>query len=361
MRRPTRSILSAIGIALAVGSALALLALGEGIERSVNQAFDERGSQLIVARRGATDLFSDLIAGALAPRIAATAGVAEVTSELAVFTTTGQRRHMVVLGWEPQGFVWRAMPLAAGRKPIAGAEREVVVGEAVSEALSKRVGDTVELFDETFTIVGISAYRSVLNRGLIIMPLAKLQELAFREGQVTGFSVRLDAGIGRDELPALKARIAAAGPFMVSETRDMMAGDRNIEVLKAISLAVSAVALGIGMLGVLNTILISVQERTREIGIIAALGWSGREIVALVLVEGIVLSVAGTFAGLVLGLLTTQLFAYIPAIGSFIAFEAKPLQIVGVTILALAGSLLGALYPAWRALGVDPAEALRRL
>lgn len=360
-RRPTRSMLSIIGIALAVGAAIALLALSAGIQRSVEEGFDERGSQLAVLRRGATSVFGDLLPESLLKPIAQTPGVGAASPELAVFSTTAQQRSVVVLGWPIDSFVWANMPIKSGRKPAAGEVRSVVLGDALAESLGLKSGETFEIFEEVFQITGIAGYRSVMNRSLVIMPLAELQELTFRPGQVTGFTVRMDGHSSITKLEELKARLETVGPVMVSETRDMLSSDRNVKILNGISLAISIVAMGIGLLGVLNTMLISVQERTREIGIIAALGWPRLYVVGLILIEGAVLGAFGSFAGLSIGMAATRLFSFLPAIGDYITFTPSVPQLAAVSFLALAFSIVGALYPALRAVSIDPGKALRRL
>jgi putative ABC transport system permease protein len=362
LRRPARTGLSVLGIALAVGAAVALLALGGGITRSVDQAFDERGATLAILQRGASDVFGGFLAEDLQGRIGAAPGVAGVTGELIAFTTSEARRHVLVVGWSSGSFAWAHLPLRAGRPPRPDETRSVVLGDTVADALGKSVGDTVELFDETFVIVGISAYRSVMNRGLAIMPLAVLQELTFRPRQVTGFSVRLAPSLrGREPVERLKLELGRLGPVVVSETRDIMADDRNVRVLDAIASVISTIALALGVLGVLNTMLITVQERTREIGILAAIGWAPAGLMGLVLLEGVLLGLAGCVGGVILGVASTRFFGLVPAVGSYISFTPEAPQVAAVAGAALVLSLVGGLYPAWRAIRIEPLQALRHM
>jgi putative ABC transport system permease protein len=115
-----------------------------------------------------------------------------------------------------------------------------------------------------------------------------------------------------------------------------------------------------GVINILNTLLMAIQERTREIGIVAAIGWSDRRIMASIVIEGLIMSVIGCAIGIVLGYLTSFFFAAIPQIGSIIAFKPSIGLIAPTVIAALILCAIGSLYPAWRATRMTPAEALQR-
>jgi putative ABC transport system permease protein len=360
LRRPLRSSLSIIGVALAVGSAIALMALGQGITRTVDASADERGTNLVVMQRGATDIFSGSLPVRLGGILAGVPGVAGVAPELLVFGTAEQRHHVLVTGWSPESFFWRDMPLIAGKRPDTAQRRSIVIGDTLAAALGRSVGDTVELFDEAFTIAGISGFRSVLNRSLVILPLEELQELTFKPGQVTVFGVKLAPAAAPDIQTNIRQAAEQAAQVAVVETAQIMASDRNLRVLNAISFAVVIVALASAVVGILNVMLMSLQEKTREIAILAAIGWPRRMIMSLILLEGLALGFAGCALGALLGIAASKFFDFVPTIGRYIAFEPEFTQIALVAGLALILSAVGSLYPAWRALAVEPAEALRR-
>ncbi len=356
LRRPARTLLTVLTIALAIGTAVGLLALGRGITDSVARGLEESGAGLMVAQRGATEIISARLPEAFAPRLAAVPGVAAVSAELYAFATVGAGRQVLLVGWSAGSPAWAAAPLAAGRLPAAG-EHALLLGDALAESLDLGLGSRLEVFEESFEVVGITRFATAMNRGLGIMPLATLQAAALREGQVTAFSVRLAAGADRE---AVREAIAAALPVSVSDTREMLAGDRNVGVLRAISRAVSVVALVMGGLSLLSTLLMSVQERTREIGMVAAMGWSDRRIVTLIGLEGLLLGLAGCAGGVAVGLAASMLFDAIPAIGDFVAFTPAAGDLVLPMLAALPVCVLGAAYPAWRAVRMMPADALRR-
>lgn len=358
-RRPMRSTLSIVGIALAVGSAIALMALSHSIEQSTQESLAERGADFTVTQRGASDMFGGFVPEELEGRLRSIPGVARVAGELIMFAPSGDRQ-VLVAGWSPRSYFWAGVPLREGRLPEAGERRVAVIGDALAEALAKPVGDDIDISGEKFRIVGITKYASILNRGLTIVPLADLQEVAFRQGQVTVFHIGVAHGLAGADISRIKQTIETLGRVTVSMTGDLVRNDRNVAVLKAVSLAVSIIALAMGAMNVLNTMLMTIQERTREIGIVAALGWSEKRIMVSIVLEGLMMGAVGCVLGVVLGYLASFLFAAIPTIGRYLSFTPTAALIVPTVLAAVALCALGSLYSAWRATRLTPAQALQR-
>lgn len=199
LRRPARTALTILGIALAIGTAVALLALGRGVTESLSQSFDERGTELIVAPRHIVDVTAMRLPEEMGEVLAAIDGVTDVTAELFAFTSTSAGQHVLVTGWPGGARDWTSVPIASGRLPEAG-PREVLLGDVIAETLGARTGDRVELFDEEFLVSGITGYATAMNRGMAIVHLPVLQEAAFREGQVSYFfrDARTGTEFGRE-------------------------------------------------------------------------------------------------------------------------------------------------------------------
>lgn len=362
MRRPTRTFLTILGIALAIGTAVALLALGRGITDSLSQSFGERGRSLVVAPHNIVDVTAMRLPQEMGAALAAIEGVAAVTGELFAFTNTESGQHVLVTGWESDSDDWGDVPIAAGRLPDRDA-LEIMLGDVIAATLGASTGDRVTLFDDEYLVSGISAYDTAMNRGMGIMHLPLLQEAAFREGQVSYFSVRLEPGLGPLEVASVRQAIAASLPVIVSdmqELADQLQRDRNIAVLQAVSNAISVVALVMGALNLLATLLLSVQERTREIGMLTSIGWSDGRVVSLIMVEGLFIGLAGCTGGVVIGMAAGTLFDAIPALGDIIAFTPRLSDLLLPLLFAIPLCIVGSAYPAWRAVRMLPAEALRQ-
>lgn len=359
-RRPTRTGLSIVGIALAVGSALALVALSYAIQDSTRESLDEHGADLAVTQRGAPDIFGGFLAEDIEEKIAAVPGVARVAGELVLFAPSENDRHVLASGWRENSAFWSKVPIREGRRPNAGESQVALLGDALAEATGKKIGDEIEILGVSLQVIGITNYASVVNRSLLIMPLADLQEATYRKGQVTIFHVTVRSGASPAEIERVKDDIAGLGRLSVSMTSEVLAKDRNFQTMNAVSHTISVIAMVMAVMNVLNTLLMTIQERTREIGIVTAIGWSDRLIMSSIVIEGLVMCAVGCAAGIMLGFLASFLFHFVPTIGEYIQFKPTLGLIVPTVAAAFVLCAIGALYPAWRAIHMNPAEALGR-
>jgi putative ABC transport system permease protein len=358
-RRPVRTGLSILGIGLAVGGALALIALSRSIQDSSREAINELGDDFVVTQKGAADIFGGFIPESTIERVAAIPGVARVAGELFMFAPSTEGQSVLTLGWPDTSYLWQKVPLREGRLPAAGERHVAVLGDSAAAALGKKLDDDLTLVGETFRIVGISGYTTVINRGLVLVPLIDLQEASYRRRQVTVIHVNVERGAAAPG--RVRAAIEALGNVTVATANEMLKNDRNLAILDAVSLAISIIAVAMGALSVLSALVMAVQERTREIGIFAAIGWSNSRIMGSIVIEGMLMCTIGCVLGVLLSFLAAFAFPRIPAIGNLISFKPSIALIAPILGAAFGLCLLGSLIPAWRAIRMVPAEALRRM
>lgn len=359
-RRPGRSLFTLLGVAIALASFVTLAGLARGIERAARDSLDERGIHLLVVKRGTVEFFAAILPQALGERIAALPGVAEVSPELANLLSVGEDGHALVAGWPESSFQWSGLRLLRGRLPAPG-ERAVVLGEALAEALHAEPGDRVEINLEPFPVAGIAGFGSTLNRGMAILPLPELQRLIGRAGQVTLFQLRLHRPGDHAAEAAIRAGVQAMRPDLSVVTSDeVLRSNRSVAMLGALADALSLAALALAALSVLNTLAMAVEERGREIGVLAAIGWSRGRILRLVLGEGMLLAAGGGMLGAGLGLLAMALLNRLLLVQGGTHVSASLATLVTAFGAALLVGALGALWPAWRATRISPAAAMRR-
>ena len=191
------------------------------------------------------------------------------------------------------------------------------------------------------------------------MPLETLQKMMGREGQVTGFLIQAKASDTRS-IAELRRRIESTiSGVAATPARDHVQGDTQIRLARAMAWTTAAVALFLGSVGMLNTMLMSIFERTREIGILRAVGWRRRRVLALVMGEALVIALIGTVLGRLLAVIGLRALTLAPTARGFINPNLPP-EVLGIALAMGVGlSLLGGLYPAARAAALEPTEALR--
>jgi putative ABC transport system permease protein len=267
---------------------------------------------------------------------------------------------VLAAGWAQGSFFWDNVPLEEGRLPHKDERKVALVGIDLARAMQKRAGDSIGLLGERFNIVGITRFNSIINRNIVVVPLADLQELTFRPNVVTFLSVKLDHPQNQAEFERVTKAIEAIGGLTASRSENVMRNDTMLGLLRAVSRSMAWVALLMGILMVLNTLLMAVLERTREIGILSAIGWSTERITGAIVIEGFILSAIGSAAGVVVGVAGSHLLSAIPAIGRFVTVSPTVPLVATTALAAIALGVLGSFYPAWLATRQSPATALGR-
>ena len=359
-RRRARSILTILGVAFAVGSFITLYGLSRSVHENVERSFDEHGTDLTVKRRGIAEPFGGTIPEELIPEIAKIPGVEDVAGQLLTFAATDNDDNVLASGWSPDSFYWTTAPLKAGRLPNPDESRVALIGSEIARTLDKKIGDEVTLLGEKFKIVGLTDFHSIINRNQVIVKLADLQELTFRTGAVTFLSIKLKNPGDEAEADRVSQAIEALDKLTASPSEGMLRNDSLFGLLTAVSTSMAWVALFMGVLMVLNTLLMAVLERTREIGILSAIGWSKERIMLALIIEGFILSAFGALVGIALGMAGSKFLSAIPAIGRYVAVEPTVPLIVVTAFAAMVLGILGSFYPAWVATRASPAAALER-
>jgi putative ABC transport system permease protein len=357
---PMRSILSAAGIGAALAGLLALVGFSRGVDRAMVMTMEDRGTDIVAVKKGSVEILTAVLDENLAVRIRSVPGVVNVMSSIGdmVDLESGEMTYMA--GWSEEGGFWSTLAVTAGKRPDPGDNGSVVLGQALAEALGKKPGDRIELSGQSFRIAGISKQASVIDDRSVMMPLPALQLLLGREGKVSGFHIRIDHPENPSRLAEVRGRLAETfSEVAFVESSEMVNHTAITNLLRAMAWASSTIALVMAFVIILNTLLIAVTERTREIGVLAAIGWKPSRVIVMIVMEGVLMAAAGAVLGVGAGLLGLKLMMMHPQIGGFLQPEVTPVLVLQAVALVLAVGALGGLYPAWRATRMRPMELLR--
>lgn len=366
LRRPLRSSLTVAGLAVAVCAVVALVGFARGYEDSIRQSYRQRRVDLMVLRAGSVQKFSSVLDERLAAAIRQLPGVREVSPVLVDVVSFDEHDLIGVplLGITPRSGVLSDVRLLAGCAlgETAGGKppRQVMLGRALAPALGASVGQTVELLEgEPFEVVGIFESTDLAENGAAMIPLAELQRLLDRQGRVTYFLVGCERN-DRASIEPIARRIEALAPGLAALPAGQYV-DSAVEVRMAQATAwlTSTIALGIGAIGMVNTMMTSVFERTREIAVLRALGWRRRRVVRMVLMESAAMALLGALLGTAAALLLVASVAALPGAASMVPRRISPDVIAQGFAVALGVALIGGIYPAWRAARLMPTEGLR--
>jgi putative ABC transport system permease protein len=275
---------------------------------------------------------------------------------------------VMMLGWPPENSGYDGHKTVAGRRLVAGDKGKAMLGATLAQNLDKGVGDAITLQGEAYEVVGVYQSFVVFENGAVIVPLEEAQRMAGREGRVTGFSVYVNKSADNPAADVEAVRRHVLGMtdsrgkparLLAEPTRDYVDTLSQVKVTRALVWMVSAIALVIGVISMLNTMVMSVLERTQEIGILRAVGWPRGRVVRMVLGEAVALGVAAAVLGTAGAVLGIHALTRFPQVSGFIEPGIAPVVIVqGLGIAALIG-LIGGAYPAIRAARLLPTEAIR--
>ena len=353
-RRRTRSGLTVLGIAIGVAAVVALGAIAQGISQNYGHILGA-SNDLLVTQANSYDAILSTLDEELGQRIQAVPGVASVEPGVFTFVATEDLAYFLIFGYDPGTVAARHYRIVEG-KTVSG-PRQIAVGRRGADALHKKVNDTLRIYGVAYQIVGIYETGQGLEESGGLVTLADAQTIAQKQRKVSLFQVALRP---RSDINQVMQRIEAISKDLaVSKASEYEGSQQWTGMLQGFAWSIAAIAILIGGLGMMNAMVMSVLERTREIGTLRAVGWRRWQVIRMILGESLLLSVAGGTAGLGIGVALSKLSGMIPGYGAMMEGVITPGILAQGMVTAICLGLVGGLYPAWTAANLRPVEALR--
>jgi putative ABC transport system permease protein len=393
LRNKLRSFLTTLGIVIGVGAVIAMVAIGEGAKSMVEQSFAQMGSNLIIVTSGATSrggafggfgsmpslTWDDL--HAMREELSAVRGAAAALRSTVQIVNEDRNWSTSAIGTSPDYLTVRNWSVARGapfsQSDLDGGSKVVLLGQTVVDKLFgpgfDPVGQSVRIQNVPFEVVGVLARKGQSPMGqdyddTLLVPQTTFQRKiqGGLQKYVTGvIMITAEPAAGTQRAQAQisellrdrhRIQIGADDDFSIRDMTEMAsASQQGTETLTTLLASVAAVSLLVGGIGIMNIMLVSVTERTREIGLRMALGAKPRNILLQFLVEALALSLTGGLTGIALGLFAARSMAERFGWPMLVRPE---IVAVAVGFSALVGIGFG-LYPARKASLLDPIEALR--
>jgi putative ABC transport system permease protein len=359
-RRTTRSVLTVVGIAVGVGAVVALASIAWGFQKSWQQTYSARGTDLIVTKITSQSPLPSSFSEKIARDLRSLPQVQEASGLLSDMVSIEDSPTVLVFGWETKSFLWDHLKLIQGKWPDGEDDRSAVIGSIAADLLKKKVGSALQIETREFRVSGIFESSALVENGAVILPLRQLQEATEREGKINFLNLKLSPSTSTEQRDNLRGVIKERFPmFKAFAAGEVAQNNTGIQVAKAMSWATSVIALVVGAIGITNTVLMSVFERTHEIGILLAIGWRRTRILKMILYESISLSLIGGVAGTVLGFAAVKVLQQTAIMRGKIEGEISLNLVALAMLIALGLGTLGGLYPAFRGSRLPPSEALR--
>ncbi len=395
LRNKLRSALTALGMIIGVGAVVAMSAIGAGAKAQVEKTFEAMGSNMLIVRSGSsskggmrggagsqpTITWEDVAAIQELDEVVASAPLLQTSVQVSAF---GQNWSTSLQGTTPDFATVRNWPCTAGRwfddNDNATKAKVAVIGKSVvtnlfgEDATEEDIlGQTLRAGQIPFEIIGIAKSRGQSGPGfdqddVVLIPVntyrAKISGGLAQYMQGTLYvsassrETTAAAESAISELLRTRHRIGHndEDDFMVRNMSDMMAAqEESANTITALLAGIALVSMVVGGIGIMNIMLVSVTERTREIGLRMAIGAKPRHILLQFLIESIVLAMVGGFLGVATGI---GVATYMGSSQGWAISISPDTILYAVGSSALVGTLFG-LWPAYRASHLDPIQALR--
>jgi len=363
LRRPTRTLLTVAGLGVAVAAVVALVGIADGFERSFVDLYHDRQVELVVQRASnSSDNLNRQIDPSLRGRIQAIPGVKEVFPGLmdVISLDDYDLSAIIAVGWEPGSRLLNRLEVIAGQALVPGDHRKAIIGRTLAANTGLKVGGKLPMHGERVEVKGIYDGHNVFENGGLFVPLDDLQRMMDTK-LVTVFSISLEHPDDPAEMTAVGRRVEEMDSSLLAQpAADFVNNIQQIKLARGVAWAVSAIAILIGAIGMLNTMVMSVAERVREIGTLRAIGWTKRRVMSIIFCESILLSVGGAALGTVAAIGLTKFLSGFHVTSGLIQGRIAPYVMVQGVLVAILIGVSGAAFPAFWGANQAPTEAMRR-
>ncbi len=361
LRRKGRTFLTVLGISVGIAAIVGLGALAEGFEAGYNSMLSGSDADLVVSQPDALDISMSAIDENIGPELAAMSEIKASSSMLEGFVQTEGTPFFFVFGYPLDSFLLDRFQIVEGygflSREAEKSRRAIWIGSAAAESLNKQIGDSIRLGDSIFEVIGIYQTGDPLEDSGSVLSLSEAQIILGKPRQVSLFYLRLKQP---DLDERVIARVERRYPDLdIGTTSDFLDNQIMGDAMQGYVWAIAGLAIVIGGVTMTNAQLMSVYERTREIGVLRAVGWSKGRVLRMILAESVIVGILGGLLGIAMAwgmlIVFSDIFQMFGATSTSIGPELLAQALITVFTLGI----IGGLYPAWRASRLEPIEALR--
>ncbi|MDR1818955.1 MAG: ABC transporter permease [Methanobrevibacter sp.] len=362
-RNKVRSLLTIVGIAIGIATIISLGLLSNGLTSSFDKTIHSGDSDFSILSKqqnetgdnpfGTSTLSEDWL-----NKIKGISGVKDAKGVYLV-TLPVENKFMAICGISYDDLTLKENTIINGRNIANNTYNEVIIGKLASEALNKSVDDEINIGDERFKVVGIFESGNSNQDNSIYTLINSVWKITKNEGVLSMISVYIEKGADVKEVTKDIENKYGENISTITSVSDVKRIANLMNMITGVSWAISLLAIIIGGIGMINTMIMIVFERTREIGVLKAVGWSRTDILRMILGESLVLTLFSAIIGSIIGIIVVEALVATGIMGSIFHPVFTLETFIQGFIVAILVGLFGGLYPALKASKLTPTEALR--
>lgn len=362
-RNKTRSLLAIVGIAIGIATIVALGLITASLEDSTETTLKDGSAEITATKIGSSmSSSSGNLNESYVEELSKIDGVEKTAGMLeSSVIDTSKNSDSSRYGFRLYGAKTDDLSIV-GINNINGSvfdenENEIIVGKSLAEEENYTIGDKIDIYGNEFKITGIYETGSIFYDSAMYTGLGKLQNLTDNEDKISSISIKIKK---EANLTTVNDKIKSEYNNTLSTiTTEEMAKtiDDTLDMINSATTAIEALAIIIGGLGVINTMMMTVFERTREIGVLKSVGWTKKRILSMIMGESIVLTLISGIIGSILGVLAVFILFKINGDNMTVIFNIN--IFIKAFLVAFSVGIVGGLYPAIKASRLSPTEALR--
>jgi putative ABC transport system permease protein len=367
-RNRTRAALAIVGIAIGIATIVVLGMVTGGLQTATTSTLKAGAAEITVTPVGSSgfgsaggtlneSLANDLLNISGVSNTAGVIGLNANVTGVSNASSSGFGEGLLINGIDSDKLSLEGIDSINGSFYSNGSSNELILGTTAASNLNKTVGSTINLFGTNFTVTGIYQTGNFITDSGGFMALNTLQNLTSNDGKVSDIAVKV---ADNANVTTVSQSIKNAYPNQLTATTAADQANRinqGLGFINTASFAISLLAIVIGGIGIINVMIMSVFERTREIGVLKAVGWRSSRILTMILGESIILTLTAAVVGIVVGVVGVEVL--LAVIGSSFTAELTVNILLRALGIAFLVGLIGGLYPAYRASRLAPTEALR--
>jgi ABC-type antimicrobial peptide transport system permease subunit len=361
-RRKGRTLLTILAISIGVAAIIGLGALADGLEAGYDSMLNGSQADLVISQPDSYDISFSAVDEEIVAEVKGMPEVRDASGMVQGFTQVETIPFFFVFGYPEDSFIFERFQIVEGvdlkdRTVARSSGKPIMIGSSAAESLNKEIDDTIRINESSFRIVGIYETGDALEDSGATLPLEDAQELLDKPRQVSVIYLQLEDPSLSDQLGTRVNRIWP--DLSIGSTEDFADKQMMGDIIRGFVWAIAGLAIVIGGVGMMNAQLMSIFERTREIGVLRAVGWSRWRVMSMILAESILVSLIGGVLGLIIGWSLLTIFSDVVRMFGSSAANINPELILQALVVVLLLGLVGGLYPAWRASKLEPSEAIR--